>query len=210
MSLRSVTALTMRQQNISEHDGIIVHLVVGRVDKREHTLPCKISQPVEFIAMPEDLRRIALAELLPADRIVSEPFAQFRAWRQLLRPIVDRRVRLLDPPGPEPVDQHARAIIGGRALIGSLQPYICSSTPSPAHCFHRYRSPCYKRDNKITALEADPTKMSDPTKAHPRGLRREPKRPPSTQSSGHGLNCPACPAVGSGSIRPVLSAILPI
>ena len=101
-----MTSLPARKQYLPENDGVIVHLVMGGIYKRDCTVARQVAQSVEFSAMPVDLRRISLAELFPAGRIMPEPFPQFRARREFFRPMVNRRVRLLDPSRPKPVDQN--------------------------------------------------------------------------------------------------------
>src|SRR5437870_1385012 len=96
-------SLPIAQQNLSEDDGIVVGLVMCRVDERDCAFPHQAAQSVKFIAVLTDFRCVSPAKFLPASRIVSEPFPKFGAWREFLHPTVDRCVGLLDPARPKPV-----------------------------------------------------------------------------------------------------------
>lgn len=117
------TSLAMSQQNLSQDDGIVVGLVMSRVDERDRAVSYQVAEPVELIAMRVDFRRISPTEFVPAGGIVSEPFPKLGAWREFFHPAVDAGIDLLDPARPKPVNQHPRAIVGSWALIGALQFY---------------------------------------------------------------------------------------
>ena len=74
-------------------------------------------------------RNVASAKLLPAIRIVPEPFPKVGARRKLLHPALDRRILLLDPTWPQPIDQNARAVIVSDRFIGALQLYALCRNP---------------------------------------------------------------------------------
>lgn len=65
---------------------------------------------------------VAAFELDPAVGIVTEPFAQLRAWRDVLHPVVDGGFLLGQAPRPKAVDQHAHAVAGRGRLVDALQP----------------------------------------------------------------------------------------
>ena len=77
----SVASLSMSQQNLPKDDGVIVGLVMSRVDERDGARLHQVAQLVELIAMLMDFRRISPAEFIPAGRIVPEPFPKLGAWR---------------------------------------------------------------------------------------------------------------------------------
>ena len=107
-------------------DGVVVGLVMGRVDKRDGTFSRPVEQLVELIAIFPDLGRIPPAEFFPTGRIVSEPFSQFRARREFLCPMIDRSVGFSDASRPKPINQHPRAVVGCR---GSHTPASFSPVP---------------------------------------------------------------------------------
>ena len=63
-----VTSLSMSQQNLSKDDGIVVGLVMSRVDERDGASPVfQVAQSVQFIAMLMEFRRISPAEFPPSE-----------------------------------------------------------------------------------------------------------------------------------------------
>src|SRR5262249_4425245 len=114
-------------QHIAQHNGIIVRFVTRGEDERDRPLPRKRPQPLERVGMLAQLFEITAPEFLPALRIVAEPFSQYAARRDILHPLVDRGVRLLDAPRPQPVDQYALAVARRRHLIGALQLDVAGS-----------------------------------------------------------------------------------
>src|SRR4051812_48243449 len=133
---RPGTGLPTRQQYLPEHDGVVVNLIMGRVDKRDRTFSRQVVQSFELLAMFLDLLRIASAEFFPAGWIVSEPFSQFRARREFFCPMVYRSVGLLETSRPKPIHKHPRAVVCCRALIGPLHFH---SFPGDVFS-HRFRS----------------------------------------------------------------------
>src|SRR5262252_1238710 len=105
---------------ISQHDGIIVGLVAGREYQRDRSLPRKGSEPIDLLRLLLQLLQIAAAELVPACRVVSEPFPKRCTRGKLFHPFIDCRVRLLDAARPQPVDQHALAVAGRGPIIGAF------------------------------------------------------------------------------------------
>src|SRR5690242_13116218 len=82
--------------------------------------------------MLTQLLPISTPEFRPARRVMAEPFPQGCAWGDLLNPLIDRSVRLLDATRPKAVDQDARAVAGLGRVIGTLQLDV-GSEPLPAH-----------------------------------------------------------------------------
>src|SRR5581483_11429783 len=92
------------------------------VDERDRPIPCELTQSPELGLMPLDFRPVAPPKFRPARGVMSEPFAQFGAGRDLLHPFIDFGSRLSDSPRPQAVDEDPRSIIGGGWFVGSLQP----------------------------------------------------------------------------------------
>ena len=113
--------LSMCQQKLPENDGIVVRLVVRRIDECDRTFKRQVAQPIKFLAMLLDLLGIPPAEFRPSGGIVSEPFSQLGAWRQFLRPIINCRIGLLHSARPQPINQDPRAVAVRRILLGTLQ-----------------------------------------------------------------------------------------
>ena len=63
-----------------------------------------------------ELGRVTLLELFPFARLVTKPFSERRAGRNLLEPKIDLGLRLRQTSGPESIHEDAFAI----ALLGSL------------------------------------------------------------------------------------------
>jgi len=59
-------------------------------------------------------------KLFEALWLVSEPFAQLRRRRHVLRPMVECRCVLFDSPWPKPVDKNPCAILWSRWIINAL------------------------------------------------------------------------------------------
>ena len=87
-----------------------------------------------------DLRSVAAAKFRPAVRVVTEPFSQGRAGRDILDPLIGRGIGFLDPVRPQAVDQYPGSVIGGGGFIGATEPRTslrklncaASATPLPA------------------------------------------------------------------------------
>jgi len=52
---------------------------------------------------------------------VPEPLAKLSARAEVSRPGVQQQIGLGPPSGPDPVDEHAMAIVGPWILVGALQ-----------------------------------------------------------------------------------------
>lgn len=67
-----------------------------------------------------DLRSVLTAKPRPSVGIVTEPFSQGRAGRDVFDPFIDRSVCLPDAAWPQPVDQYPSSVIGGGGFVGAL------------------------------------------------------------------------------------------
>jgi hypothetical protein len=151
-----MTCLSMCQQDLPENDGIVVRLVVSRVDECNRAFPYQAAQAVEVITMLVNFCCVPPAKFLPSGWIVSEPFPKLGAWRKFLHPMVDRCFGLLDPARPKPVNQHAHAVVGSRALICPFQFYSLVGDffthrrrSCTAVAFQRHRACGHNFENKI-------------------------------------------------------------
>src|SRR5690554_1279494 len=99
---------------------MVMLFILGRVDQRYLLLAGQIPYLADGWIIGQ-LLAVTAAELVPARRVVPEPFAQVGAGGGVLDPFPDRRAVLFEPARPEPVDQHAQpvTIVGGR--IGALE-----------------------------------------------------------------------------------------
>lgn len=65
------------------------------------------------------LRRVTQCQFL-ANRIVAEPFAEFRTWRDVLEPDVELCPLFGEATWPQPVDKYPRSVRGGRLFVDAL------------------------------------------------------------------------------------------
>jgi len=63
------------QNDVSEHDRVVVILVMSRINERDGTLSRERTQSAQQLRILMQLRAITAAKLLPAIRIVPEPFS---------------------------------------------------------------------------------------------------------------------------------------
>jgi hypothetical protein len=74
----------------------------------------------EWLSVLSEFRHVPPTKLIPARRIVPEPFSQFGARCDVFKPVIYRGSLLAEASRPEPVDQDARAIFGRGMLVGPL------------------------------------------------------------------------------------------
>src|SRR5690348_4806887 len=77
---------TPAQQQVSQHDGIVMRLVMGCEHERYRTLPCLSAQLAEMLGMSTHFAGVPASELLPTSWIVAEPLPQRGAGRDVLEP----------------------------------------------------------------------------------------------------------------------------
>jgi len=109
------------QEEVPQHNRVIVELVVSGEDQCDRATPRHGPQLVEHFRMLVHLRSVAAAKFLPAGGIVSEPFPQRGAGSEILEPLIDSRVRFRDTSGPEPIDQYTRSVACSGVVVSSLQ-----------------------------------------------------------------------------------------
>src|SRR5689334_18401285 len=104
LSLHGRMSSCASDEQIPEHDRVVMRLIMRSIDEGEISLPRELAQPPEFPGMSLDFRPVAPPEFRPALGIVSKPFAQFGAGRDLSHPFIDRGMFLLHSARPQPVD----------------------------------------------------------------------------------------------------------
>jgi hypothetical protein len=109
---------------LAQHHRAVVLLVASAVDERHRAVSGAARELHEQGARRADpqLRVAPPRELAKPIGIVPEPAAQVRAGREVLRPQVDAQGLLLDPAGPEPVDEHAVPVAPLGRLVSTLDP----------------------------------------------------------------------------------------
>ena len=107
-----------------------MQLVAGGEDERDRASPRETVQFIDLLGVVPEFLSVSATKLAPADCIVAEPAPKLGARCDLLQPAIDGCVGLLHPARPEPVNENANAIIGGRGLVGSLQPDVFPRDPA--------------------------------------------------------------------------------
>ena len=72
-------ALLPSQEDIPQHDRVVMKFVARAEYERDRALACRGAQLCKRIGMVANLGRVAAAEFLPACRVVPEPLPQRRA-----------------------------------------------------------------------------------------------------------------------------------
>src|SRR6185437_6533060 len=94
---------------------------MSRENERDRALSCQLTQPAELFGMLVDLRGVPAAKLRPTLRVVTKPFSQGCARRDILDPLIDRGVCFLDSTRPQAVDQYPGPVIGGGGFVGAFE-----------------------------------------------------------------------------------------
>jgi hypothetical protein len=142
------------QKNIPQGNRVVMSLVVSREHERDRASPCQGPQSAELFGMLVDLRSIAAAKLRPSIGIVTEPFSQGRAGREILDPLIDRGVCFPDPARPQAIYQYPGSVIGGCGFVGALELDVvgCYSLGHPA----RSENPsCTRFRQSLTFMHRD-------------------------------------------------------
>src|SRR5579864_1332687 len=87
MSHLGLSLCLSSQKQIPQHNGVVVDLVVSREHERDRALSRQCAQLVELSRMLVDLRGVPAAKLRPTLRVVTEPFSQGCARRDILGPL---------------------------------------------------------------------------------------------------------------------------
>ena len=88
-----------------------VVLVARGIDQGDRALlRLLFQQPYGLLLLPQ-FAAVTLLELLPAGRVMSEPFAQLRARGYVLQPQVHRRALFCEAAGPQTLHQDANPVL---------------------------------------------------------------------------------------------------
>jgi hypothetical protein len=104
---------------------LIVLYVARRVEQRDRAACAHGKDLCYRIRIAVELDRVANTELLPAVGTMIKPFAQVRAWGNVLEPNHITEPLLADPAWPNAVYQNSLPITRGPRVIDSLNLHIC-------------------------------------------------------------------------------------
>jgi hypothetical protein len=108
-------------QDLGEDDGVVVLRVPGRIDESEWAVA---GPPPEFREpgpLATKFIHIALAKLLEATWLVTEPLPEFGARREFTLPRIELDGRARNAAWPETVDQDPITVRRCCRLIGTFQ-----------------------------------------------------------------------------------------
>src|SRR6185312_16335949 len=117
--IRSPTAMAL--EIFLQRDRVVVALIARAVDERDSSATRGRGDRPPCLGMRIELATIPLPEFSPLSRIMTEPFAQFGAWRDILHPCLDLQFRLGHAARPQPLDEHTRAVRPRHRLVRSFQ-----------------------------------------------------------------------------------------
>ena len=111
------------QETLQRH-GVVMGLVARRVEQRHRLAAWQLAQvrkrrPRRLLF---ELAAIGLDEFIPFCRVGMHHAAQPIARRQIAQPQIDVRLPLGDAARPQPVDQHAQAVVFAGGLVDPLYP----------------------------------------------------------------------------------------
>ena len=91
--------------------------VAGRVKQRQGAGRGQLQQLLGCLGAGGELGLVAARKLGPPGRAIAEPAPELGRGRDLLEPEVYAGVGLLEAPRPEPIHEHAGAVVGlGRGV----------------------------------------------------------------------------------------------
>lgn len=108
------------QQHVPQHDGLVVDLIVRRIDKGDRAVSGQASEFIELATVLRQLASVTSSEFIPFIWIMSEPFPQSSARRKVLHPLVNVGIGFPHPARPQPVNQNPDAIVARRRLVCAL------------------------------------------------------------------------------------------
>ena len=109
---------------VAQHHRAVVLLVTSAVDERHHAAGGALRELTEEGSrrVGPQLGVVSARELAKPIGLVSEPAAQGGAGREVLRPEIESQRLLLHAAGPQPIDEHAVAVVPRRLLVRTLDP----------------------------------------------------------------------------------------
>src|SRR5450830_553530 len=112
------------KKKFSQRDRVVVCFVMRGIHERDGALARQRTHRLEHFRVRAQLLCVALAKLLPARRVVTEPLAQLRTGREFLGPLIQCQSLLLDTSRPQAVNQYTRTVVVGWGLVGALDPDV--------------------------------------------------------------------------------------
>jgi hypothetical protein len=113
-------------QHLGQHRGLAELDVAGRGEQGDGPGRGQRAQLAELPALHAagKLIEVAAPELVELGRVVAVPLAQLGGRRGVLGPLIQPGRVLAQAPGPDPVDEHAGAVVRRRRLVDSADPDI--------------------------------------------------------------------------------------
>jgi hypothetical protein len=110
----------VRQKQCLQYDCFVVALIFCCIEQRHGSRGCLFFQNNQLIGLRFQLVTIPGLKLGPLRWIMAEPFAEFRAGRNLLEPDIDACPCLCKAPRPKPVHKDARSVRAAGFFIDAL------------------------------------------------------------------------------------------
>jgi hypothetical protein len=113
-------------QDLGQDRGLAELHVARRGEQGQRSGRGKRTQPAEFRALrvAGKLVQVPAAELVELGRVVPVPLAQLGGRRGVLGPVIEPGRVLAQAPRPDPVDEHAGAVLRRRRLVDAADPDI--------------------------------------------------------------------------------------
>ena len=133
------------QHHVPQHDSAIVEFIMRGIDQCDRPLQGQGAQLIKKMRITDDLTCVTSTKLIPAIRIVTEPFAELGAGCDLFHPQRQRRIFLRNASWPEAINENSRAVFCGGRFIGALGFHV-----SGADRFHHLFTLHHHRQNRET------------------------------------------------------------
>src|SRR5262245_20564196 len=117
---------------VRKRPRLIVLHVPRRIEQRDRTPRRDLAKGLDGIGIGVELRRVTLAELLPALGAMAEPLAERRAGGDVLEPDRIAELVLADPARPDAIDQDALPVARRARLIDPFDLQLCHAGCSAA------------------------------------------------------------------------------
>src|SRR5690606_6031003 len=115
-----VARLEPRRENVPQHDRVVVLLVARGAEEGHVAAAAELAERFERRAVALELRLVPLAKLLPPVHGMTEPFAQLRARRDVLQPIVERGLLLAQTARPDSIHENPASVGCGGLVVYTL------------------------------------------------------------------------------------------
>jgi hypothetical protein len=111
-------------QDLRQHRGLADPDVPGRGEQGDGAGRGQRAEPAEFLALHAagELVQVPAAELVELGRVVAVPLAQLGGRRGVLGPLIQPGRVLAQAPRPDPVDEHAGAVVRRGRLVDAADP----------------------------------------------------------------------------------------